>query len=72
MSSPQRQSGRAARLLSIEEAAEFFSVNQKTVRRWIAAGQLVAYKLGRQWRIPPDEIERFLATRSSWKRGFVS
>ena len=72
MSSPSRQSGRAARLLSIKEAAEFFAVSEKTVRRWIAAGQLVAHKLGRQWRIPPDEIERFLATRSSWKRRYVS
>jgi excisionase family DNA binding protein len=47
-------------------------VSEKTVRRWIAAGQLAAHQLGRQWRITPDEIERFLATRSSWKRRYVS
>jgi excisionase family DNA binding protein len=72
MSSPPRQSGPAARLLSIKEAAEFFSVSEKTVRRWIATGQLAAHRLGRQWRITPDEIERFLATRSSWRRRYVA
>ena len=72
MSSPPRQSRDAARLLSIKEAAAYFRVSEKTVRRWIAAGVLVALKLGRQWRIEPDEIERFLATRSSWQRRYVS
>jgi excisionase family DNA binding protein len=72
MSSPSRQSRGVARLLSIKEAAAYFRVSEKTVRRWIAAGVLVAHKLGRQWRIAPDEIERFLATRSSWKRRYVS
>jgi excisionase family DNA binding protein len=71
MSNQQRQSGGPARFLSIKEVAAFFRVSEKTVRRWIAAGQLVAHKLGRQWRISPDEIERFLATRSSGKRRFV-
>jgi len=36
MSSTARPSGRAARLWSIKEAAEFFLVSDKTVRRWIA------------------------------------
>ena len=72
MSNQQRQSGGPARFLSIKEVAAFFRVSEKTVRRWIAAGQLVAHKLGRQWRIAPDEIERFLATRSSGKRRYGS
>jgi excisionase family DNA binding protein len=72
MSSPLRPSGRAARLWSIKEAAEFFGVSERTVRRWISAGLLTAHQLGRQWRITSDEIERFLATRSSWQRRFVS
>ena len=72
MSSQSRQSERAGRLLSIKDVAAFFRVSEKTVRRWIAAGLLIAHKLGRQWRIAPDEIERFLATRSSWKRHYGS
>ena len=53
----------STRMRSIREAAEFFGVSEKTVRRWIESGQLEAHQLGRQWRIAPEEIERFLATR---------
>lgn len=59
-------------MLSIRETADFFRVSEKTVRRWISSGQLVAHQLGRQWRIAPEEIERFLLTRSSWQRRLVS
>jgi excisionase family DNA binding protein len=54
---------RRSRMMSIRELAEFFGVSEKTVRRWIESGQLEAHRLGRQWRIAPEEIERFLATR---------
>ncbi len=32
--------------LSLEEAAECMSVSVKTIRRWIAAGTLPAYRCG--------------------------
>ena len=60
------------RLLSIKETAAYFRISEKTVRRWITSGQLHAHHLGRQWRIAPDEIERFLATRASWQCAYVS
>jgi excisionase family DNA binding protein len=72
MSSPPRQSGRAARLLSIQEVAEYCAVSDKTVRRWIDRKQLRAHRLGRQWRIAPEDLESFLLTRASWQRRFVS
>ena len=59
MSSPSRQSGRVARLLSIREVAEYCAVSDKTVRRWIDRKQLRAHQLGRQWRIAPDDLETF-------------
>ena len=34
--------------LSLEEAAEAMSVSVKTIRRWIAAGTLPAYRCGRR------------------------
>lgn len=63
---------RRGHMMCIREVAEFFGVSEKTVRRLIETGQLGAHRLGRQWRIAPEEIERFLATRSIWQRRLVT
>ena len=47
--------------LSLQEVAERFGVNERTVRRWITGGVLNAYKLGHQWRISQKDIDAFLA-----------
>ena len=62
---------RRGRMRSIREVAELFGVSEKSIRRWIETGQLDAHQLGRQWRIAPEEIERFLATRRVWQRRLV-
>ena len=44
--------------LSLEEAAECMSVSVKTIRRWIAAGTLPAYRCGkRALRIKAEDLE---------------
>ncbi|HEX5088534.1 MAG TPA: helix-turn-helix domain-containing protein [Nocardioides sp.] len=44
--------------LSLEEAAETMSVSVKTIRRWIAAGTLPAYRCGkRAIRIRVEDLE---------------
>jgi excisionase family DNA binding protein len=48
------------KLLSLGDTAERLNVSIKTVRRWVAAGSLPAFQLGRQWRIDPEDLERFL------------
>lgn len=56
--------------MSIDEVAEYFGVNPRTVRRLMSkAGpdKLGAIRVGRQWRIPMAEIER-LEKRTSTKR----
>ncbi len=52
-------------LLSIADVARRCQVSEKTVRRWIDAGDLVAYRLGRQWRIDPADLKYFLKSRRS-------
>lgn len=37
--------------LTIGQVADLFAVKPATVRRWIKAGRLKAYKPGRDWRI---------------------
>ena len=44
--------------LSLDEAADAMSVSTKTIRRWIAAGTLPAYRCGkRAIRIKLEDLE---------------
>ena len=52
-------------LLSIADVARRCQVSEKTVRRWIDARDLVAYRLGRQWRVDPTDFRNFLKSRRS-------
>ena len=48
------------RLLRIQDVAEACSVSHRTVRRWVDAGDLSAYRLGRQLRIRESELAAFI------------
>lgn len=52
------------RLLSTDEVAELLAVSPKTVRRWIAEGELPAVKLQRLWRVRSADLERLLEGES--------
>ncbi len=43
-----------------EDLAELLEVNIMTIYRYIKAGRLKAYKLGREFRIDKVEFQRFL------------
>ena len=47
-------------MLSIRAVADHLDVSTKTIRRWIDRGELLAFKVGSQWRIHPEDLERFL------------
>jgi excisionase family DNA binding protein len=49
------------RFYSPAEVAEYLSVNVQTVRRWIHAGKLGAYRIGKYWRVSREQVEEFLA-----------
>ena len=51
------------RLLTIREVADYLQVDEKTIRRWIATGDLNAFKLGRQWRVAERDLQNFLRER---------
>ncbi|AKC38489.1 DNA binding domain-containing protein [Mycolicibacterium phlei] len=49
------------RLISIAEAADRLDVCPRTIRRYIAAGRLTAYRIGpRLIKIDPNELEHLL------------
>ena len=50
-------------LLSIEKVAERCDISVRTVRRWIDCRELIAHRLGRQWRISEADLAAFLAVR---------
>ena len=51
------------RLYAVDDVAEQLGVSTKTVRRWIAAGDLPVHRLGRQLRISEADLVAFIAQR---------
>ena len=45
---------------TIEEVAKILKVSQMTVRRLIDEGELEAFKVGNQWRITKEALDRFM------------
>ena len=46
-------------LLSIREVAKRQHLNYETVRRWLKAGKLRGYQIGKQWRVKESDIILF-------------
>jgi excisionase family DNA binding protein len=46
---------------TIAETAEMLRVCTHTVRRWVAAGELIAYRFGNAVRIAEPDLRAFLA-----------
>jgi excisionase family DNA binding protein len=53
----------AERYLSLQEVGDELGVSDQTVRRWVKAGELAAYKPGKEYRIKGSDLEEFLKTR---------
>jgi excisionase family DNA binding protein len=64
MSSSSRWRGEPPRFFSIAYVAEALSVSDRTVRRWIDRGELVAHRFGGGLvRISDPDLRAFLAIR---------
>ena len=50
------------------QVAERLQVVERTIYRWIEAGELHAVKLGRVWRIQESSLQEFIQTRQSSKK----
>jgi excisionase family DNA binding protein len=48
------------KLFTVAEIAHVLQLNELTIRRYLKAGQLKGFKVGRFWRIEADELERFI------------
>lgn len=47
-------------LMNVRQVANFLQLNQTTVYAWAQQGVLPGFKLGRNWRFRPSEIEAWL------------
>jgi excisionase family DNA binding protein len=54
--------------LTVAEVAAILRVSKLTVWRYIDAGKLPAYKVGRDYRIKKSEFEQFLESKRTPKR----
>ena len=52
------------RFYTIAQVANMLAVSSRSVRRWIAAGELLAHKFGRQVRISEIDLKAFV----EWRR----
>jgi excisionase family DNA binding protein len=57
----RRPRGGIPRYYTIQEVAELLVVSTRTVRRWIANGDLIAHRPGGIIRIAEDDLRAFLA-----------
>ena len=49
-----------SKFLTVREVAEMLKVNKMTIYRYVKAGKIEAYKVGKDFRIQETEIEKFL------------
>ena len=55
-------------LLTLEQVAEYLSVDKFTVYRLLAVKELPAFKVGNQWRFKRKMIENWLMKNSNVRR----
>lgn len=61
VTSPARDPDPSDRWLTVAEVAALQQVSAKTVRQWIATGQLPAARVGRHWRVRAGQLDALLA-----------
>jgi excisionase family DNA binding protein len=47
-------------LFTIKQTAKQINVSSKTIRRWIDTGDLVAHRIGHQFRISEPDLQIFI------------
>ena len=48
------------KLLTPTNVADRLQVNERTVTLWLRKGHLRGFKVGKEWRISPDDLQAFL------------
>jgi len=49
-----------SKFMTVKEVAELLKLNKMTIYRYVRAGKLTAYKVGKDLRIKGEDIDNFL------------
>lgn len=50
-------------ILTIKDVSEYLKVNERTIYRLAASGELPGFKVGNSWRFKQSELEQYIASR---------
>ena len=50
-------------ILTIKEVADYLKVNERTIYRLAAGGELPGFKVGNSWRFKQNELEQYIASQ---------
>ena len=53
------------KLLTIQEVADYLRLSRTTVWRWCKSGELVAFKVGRGWRVRKCDVDKIVMSGKS-------
>lgn len=48
------------KIYTVKQVAEYMTVHQGTVRRWLESGLLKGFKVNGQWRVNETDLKRFM------------
>ena len=54
-------------LLTIKTAAIYLNISQTTIRKWVHCPDFPSCKIGKSWRIPPEQLEKWINKKISTK-----
>jgi excisionase family DNA binding protein len=56
---------RLPEVLTVDEIAGYLRVSKTTVCRWCSSGKLLAFRVGRGWRVQRMDLEQFVQSNGA-------
>lgn len=55
-----RKLDKSIEVYTLEEVADIVHVTRRTIYTWVKDGKIKAFKVGRQWRVKREELDKLL------------
>lgn len=55
--------GKDSELLTIREVADYLKMGLLTVYKMVKVGKIPAFKIGKQWRVKKEDLEKYIETQ---------